>query len=102
MGLSGTTVTVTDCFRFSGTNKSKECLHISKIERICEEIAFTWRFLCFFEHILKNHFMCILPALCVCTTCVLGACVGQKGTVNSLELELQMAVNQHVSVRNQT
>lgn len=46
--------------------------------------------------------MCILPALCVCTTCVLGACVGQKGTVNSLELELQMAVNQHLGARNQT
>lgn len=45
--------------------------------------------------------MCILPALCVCTTCVFGACVGQKGTLNSLELELQMAVNHHVGARNQ-
>lgn len=46
--------------------------------------------------------MCILPALCVCTTCVFGACVGQKGTLNSLELELQMAVNHHMGARNQT
>lgn len=33
-GLSGPTVTVTDCFRFSGTNRSKECMHDSEVERV--------------------------------------------------------------------
>lgn len=48
--------------------------------------------------------MCIGVCLRVymCTTCVLDASADQKKGLNSLGLELQMLVNQHVSVRNQT
>lgn len=41
---SGPTGRVIDCFRFSGTDRSKECMHDRTVGRVCEEIWFTWRF----------------------------------------------------------
>lgn len=40
--------------------------------------------------------------LCLCNTCVPGACGIQKGILDLLLLEFQMVVNNHVGARNKT
>jgi hypothetical protein len=40
--------------------------------------------------------------VCIHTTCMSGACGGQKQKPGPLEMELQMIVSHHVGARNQT
>ena len=40
--------------------------------------------------------------ICLCTSCVFGACGGQKRALDALELELQMVVSHHMGAGNQT
>jgi hypothetical protein len=41
--------------------------------------------------------LCVLSTFCICSTCIHGACRGQKG-----ELELGMVGNHHVGAGNGT
>lgn len=45
-------------------------------------------------------YMGVLPSLCLCTTFMLGVLRGQKRVLDSLELDLQMAVSHHVGAWN--
>jgi hypothetical protein len=40
------------------------------------------------------------PHVCMCTTCVPGACRGQKRALHLLDLELWMVVGHHVDAGN--